>query len=184
MKSRLTDFAICGGPPVFASPLAVGRPALPDRIRLLRRIESVLDSGQLTNGGPLVQEFEHRLQDVLRVRNVVVVCNGTTALQIMIAACGLTGEVIVPSFTFIATAHAVRWLGLTPVFADVDPSTHTLDVASVEQCISDQTSGVLGVHLWGNICDLAGLERLTNALGLHLLFDASHAFGKPLEPLF
>lgn len=177
MKASLADLAILGGPPLFQEPLAVGRPAVAQRDQLLDRFAQILDSGQLTNDGPVVQEFEAALADYLNVRHAVAVCNGTMALQIMARAAGLTGEVIVPSLTFVATAHALEWMGLTPVFADVDARSHTLDVASVERCISAKTTAILGVHLWGNLCDVAALQQLADRHGLQLLFDASHAFG-------
>lgn len=177
MKERLCDFACLGGHPAFPSPVVLGAPVIPDRDRFFRRVESVLDRRQLTNGGPMLREFESRLCGYLGVRNVVAVCNGTMALQIMAKAAGLTGEVIVPAFTFIATAHALSWIGLTPVFADVDEGTHTLDPDSVERCISPRTSAILGVHLWGNVCDVGELQRLADRHHLKLLFDASQAFG-------
>ncbi|GAB5444492.1 MAG: aminotransferase class I/II-fold pyridoxal phosphate-dependent enzyme [Fuerstiella sp.] len=177
MKAAPADFAVLGGPPEFAEPLMVGRPALPDRDELLNRIGAVLDSGQLTNDGPVVREFEAAIAEYLNVRHAVAVCNGTMALQIMLKAAGLTGEVIVPSLTFVATAHAVEWLGLTPVFADVDPHSQTLDAASISKCLSDRTSAILAVHLWGNLCDAERLQELADRHGLQLLFDASHAFG-------
>lgn len=177
MKKSSSDFAVCGGPAVFAEPLIVGRPGRLSRDAFLRRIDAMLDSGQLTNDGPLLQEFEHQLQRTLGVRHVIAVCNGTAALQVMIAASQLTGEVIVPSMTFVATAHALQWLGLTPVFADIDPETHTLDPGSVERCLSDRTSAILGVHVWGNPCAADALQHIADQHGLKLLFDASHAFG-------
>jgi dTDP-4-amino-4,6-dideoxygalactose transaminase len=112
-------------------------------------------------------------------------CNGTIALEIAIRAAGLTGEVIVPSFTFVATAHALHWQGLTPVFADIDPRTHTLDPASVEAAITDRTSGIIGVHLWGRAAPVPELEHIARRHGLTLMFDAAHAFdctaqGRPI----
>ena len=181
MKRCIADFSVCGGVPVFDDPLAVGRPNMPDRESFLSRVDRVLDSGQITNDGPMVRDFESQIGSRLRMPNVVAVCNGTMALQIMCVATGLTGEVIVPSLTFIATAHALQWIGLTPVFADVDPLSHTLDPASVERCINDRTSAILGVHLWGNKCDVAGLQRIADRRNLQLLFDASHAFGCRVE---
>lgn len=177
MKTRLTDLAIFGGPPAFAEPLHVGRPALGDRRALLARLEAVLDRGWLTNDGPCVRELEQRLAARLGVRHCVAICNGTTALQIAARACDLAGEVIVPAFTFIATAHALTWLGLTPVFADVDPRTGTLDPAAVEALITPYTTGIVGVHLWGRACDVERLAALARRHRLALLFDAAHAFG-------
>ncbi|MEZ6121818.1 MAG: DegT/DnrJ/EryC1/StrS family aminotransferase [Planctomycetaceae bacterium] len=177
MKTCLSDFAIAGGRPVFCEPLLVGRPGIPDRQAFLRRVSGILDSGHLTNGGPLVGEFEQRLQDYLGVRHAIAVCNGTAALQVMAMAAELSGEVIVPSMTFIATAHALQWMGLTPIFADIDEHTHTLNPVSVEQCVTSRTSAILAVHLWGNPCDARSLQMIADRHHLKLLFDASHAFG-------
>jgi dTDP-4-amino-4,6-dideoxygalactose transaminase len=112
-------------------------------------------------------------------------CNGTVALEIAIRALGLTGEVIVPSFTFIATAHALAWQEIAPVFCDVDPRTHNLDPAKIEAMITPRTSAIIGVHLWGRGCDVAALTEIAKRRGLRLLFDASHAFlcshgGRPI----
>jgi dTDP-4-amino-4,6-dideoxyglucose len=95
----------------------------------------------------------------------------------MLRAAQLTGEVIIPSFTFIATAHAVSRAGLRPVFADVDPLTHNLDPEAVERVVTPQTSAILGVHLWGRPCDVDALSAVAERHGLQLLFDAAHGFG-------
>lgn len=177
MIRQPSEFAIFGGQPQFTDPLVVGRPNDLDRDSFLRRITCVLDSGQLTNGGPMVKEFEQQLADCLGVRHVIAVSSGTVALQVMAMACELSGEVIVPSMTFIATAHALQWMGLTPVFADIDPETHGLDPESVARCVSPRTAAILGVHLWGNPCDADALQQVADQNELDLLFDASHAFG-------
>jgi dTDP-4-amino-4,6-dideoxygalactose transaminase len=104
-------------------------------------------------------------------------CNATVALEIVIRALGLTGEVIVPSFTFVATAHALQWQEITPIFCDIDPRTHNLDPARVERMLTPRTSGIIGVHLWGRACDVGALSELAARRGLKLLFDAAHAFG-------
>jgi dTDP-4-amino-4,6-dideoxygalactose transaminase len=103
--------------------------------------------------------------------------NGTVALEIAIRAVGLSGEVIVPSYTFIATAHALHWQGITPVFADIDPATHNLDPAAVRKMITPRTTGIIGVHLWGRPSAVAELQAIADENGLQLLFDAAHAFG-------
>jgi dTDP-4-amino-4,6-dideoxygalactose transaminase len=131
----------------------------------------------LTNSGPLVEELERRIADFLGVGNCVTMVNGTVALEIAIRALGLSGEVIVPSFTFVATAHALHWQGITPVFADIDEDTHTLDPESVRRMITPRTSGIIGVHLWGRGADAAALQAIADEFGLQLLFDAAHAFG-------
>lgn len=160
-----------------SEPLHVGRPNVGDRERLAAMIDDMFDRRWLTNAGPYVVELERRLAERLGVRHVLAVCNATVALEIAAHALDLTGEVIVPSFTFVATAHALQWIGLTPVFADVDPRTHMLDPAQVEAAITPRTSGIVGVHLWGGTCDVDGLQRVAERHGLRLLFDAAHAFG-------
>ncbi|MBA4016173.1 MAG: dTDP-4-dehydro-6-deoxyglucose aminotransferase [Pirellula sp.] len=172
-----TPLAALGGAPAFAEPLHVGRPNVPDRAKLLERIEGALDRRWFTNDGPLVQEFEAALRRQLQVKHVVAMCNGTTALEIAIRALGLKGEVIVPSFTFVATAHALQWQEITPVFADIEPATHLIDPAQIERLITPRTTGIIGVHTWGRPCDVAALAEIADRRGLTLLFDAAHAMG-------
>ncbi len=176
-KIRVTDLAIFGGEPAFAQPLHVGAPNLGERSRFLARVEDIFDRKWLSNGGPYVHEFERRVADVAGVRHCVATCNGTLALEIVIRALGLRGEVIVPAFTFVATAHALQWQEITPVFCDIDPRTHTLDPDGVEALITPRTSAILGVHLWGRPCAHDRLESLARRHRLTLLYDASHAFG-------
>ena len=136
----------------------------------------MFESGWLSNNGPMVEEFESRIADLLGVRHCVAVCNGTVALEIMIKAVGLTGEVIVPSYTFVATAHALSWLGLKPVFAEIDTETHNLDPEAIAGLITPDTSGILATHLWGRPCQIDELQSLADQHGLSLMFDAAHAF--------
>ena len=175
--SAVRDFAIFGGSPAFAEPLHVGRPNLGDRDLLMTRIEGILDRGWLTNAGPLVAEFEQTIAETVGVRHCIAMCNGTIALEIAIRAAGLSGEVIVSPVTFVATAHALQWQEITPVFCDVDPRTHNLDPERVEAMITPRTTGILGVHLWGRPCPIDELAAIAGRRGLTLLFDAAHAFG-------
>jgi dTDP-4-amino-4,6-dideoxygalactose transaminase len=176
MKHSVDELAIFGGAPTFASSLHVGRPNIGDRTRLLERINDLLDRRWLTNSGPFVGDLEQRIAALLGVKHCIAICNGTVALEIAIRAAGLTGEVIVPAFTFIATAHALQWQEITPVFCDIDPVTHTLDPRRVEAMITPRTSGIVGVHLWGRACDVGALTALAQKHRLKLLFDAAHAF--------
>lgn len=171
------DLAINGAAPAFAEPLHVGRPNIGNKKQFLERVGDIIDRGWLTNNGPLVQELETRIAEHIGVRNCVVMCNGTIALEIAIRALGLTGEVIVPSYTFIATAHALYWQGITPVFADIDPHTHNLDPRAVRKMITPRTSGIIGVHLWGRPAPVEALQAIADEHGLTLMFDAAHAFG-------
>ncbi|HEX5314673.1 MAG TPA: DegT/DnrJ/EryC1/StrS family aminotransferase [Gammaproteobacteria bacterium] len=178
---RKTDLAICGAAPAFTEPLHVGRPNIGDRESFLRRVSEIFDDRWLTNNGAMVRQFERRLSEQLNVRNCVAMCNGTIALEIAIRALGLSGEVIVPSWTFIATAHALYWQGITPVFADVDPVTHNLDPEAVRRAITPLTTGIIGVHLWGRPASVDELQVVANAHELKILFDAAHAFGTSLD---
>jgi len=171
------QLAIFGGPPAFTEPLYVGRPNIPNRESLRQRIDDLLDRRWMTNAGPFVKELERKIAEKQGVKHCIAMCNGTVALEICIRALGLTGEVIVPSFTFVATAHALAWQEITPVFADVDPETHNLDPVRVESMITPRTTGIIGVHLWGRPCPIEPLTNLAQRRGLKLMFDASHAFG-------
>jgi dTDP-4-amino-4,6-dideoxygalactose transaminase len=184
-KFAIDELALLGGAPAFDAPLHVGRPNICDKAAILRRVEEVLDRRWLTNDGPCVQELEKRLAELMGVEHCVAICNGTVALEIAIRALGLSGEVIVPAFTFVATAHALAWQGLSPVFADVDPETHTLDARDVERKLTKHTTGIIGVHLWGRTCDVEALSAVAERARVKLLFDAAHALacthrGKPV----
>ncbi len=176
-KRTINELAVFGGQPLFEAWFHVGRPNIPDREALLARIERMLDSAWLTNYGPLVQEFEGRLATYLGVKHCVAVTNGTIGLEILCRALGLRGEVILPSFTFVATAHALQWLGIQPVFCDVDPLTHNLDPCKVEQLVGPNTSAILGVHVWGRACADTALADICGRQDLQLIYDAAHAFG-------
>ncbi len=177
MKTCLSDLSVFGGTPGFAEQLHVGRPNIGDRQRLLERIEDLLDRRWLTNNGPFVQEFEQRVAEFLGVKHCVAVCNATVGLEIAIRALELTGEVIIPSFTFIATAHALQWQEITPVFCDIDPITQNIDPHRIEELITPRTTGIIGVHVWGRPCDIDSLTGIAGGHNLKLLFDAAHAFG-------
>ncbi|MFT5291876.1 MAG: dTDP-4-amino-4,6-dideoxygalactose transaminase [Planctomycetota bacterium] len=171
-----TDLAIFGADAAFENLLHVGRPNIGSKQRLYERFDDILERRWLTNGGPYVLEFERRVADLCQVPECVATCNGTIALEIMIRALGMTGEVIVPAFTSPATAHALQWQEIKPVFCDVDPATHNLDPKRIEELITPLTTGIIGVHLWGNACDVDALQEIADRRGLSLMFDASHAF--------
>jgi dTDP-4-amino-4,6-dideoxygalactose transaminase len=163
--------------PILPNPLHVGKPNIGNRERFIERLEGIFERGWLTNAGPLVQEFEQRLADYLGVKHCIATCNGTVALELAIRATGLKGEVILPSLTFIATAHSLQWQEIRPVFCDIDPQTFNIDPFEVERHITPQTTGILGVHLYGRPCDVEGLQAVADKHNLKLLFDAAHAFG-------
>jgi dTDP-4-amino-4,6-dideoxygalactose transaminase len=171
------DFAVLGAAPAFDEPLHVGRPNVGNADRLHARIDDALARRWLTNDGPYVQELETEVARRTGVRHCVATCNATTALAIAAHAAGLSGEVIVPAFTFAATAHAFRWIGLEPVICDIDRHTHNLAPDAAESLITERTAAIVGVHVWGRACVPDQLERLASEHGLRLLFDAAHAFG-------
>ena len=176
-KRSPEELAIFGGPAAFQEPLHVGRPNVKNRQRFIERVENILDSHWLTNNGPMVDEWESRLSDYLDVKHAVLTCNGTIALQVAAHALELEGEVIVPSFTFVATAHALSWLGIQPVFCDIDPQTYNIDPKCAEALITPKTTGIIGVHVFGRPCAIEELSEIADRRGLKLLFDAAHALG-------
>lgn len=176
IRSR-QDLAINGASPALTNPLHVGRPNIGNRDAFTQRVSDMLDRRWLSNNGPLLQEFEEKVAAYLGVRNCVAMCNGTIALEIAIRALGLSGEVIIPSYTFVATAHALHWQEITPVFADIDPQTHALDPDAVRQMITPRTTGIIGVHLWGRGAPHARLQEIADEHDLKLMYDAAHAFG-------
>jgi dTDP-4-amino-4,6-dideoxygalactose transaminase len=176
-KKNISDLAIFGGNPLFIEPLHVGRPNIVGRTQLTCRFNEILDNKWLTNNGPVVQEFERKIKKYLGVRNCIAVCNATIGLEITIKALHMTGEVIIPSFTFIATAHALKWQEITPVFCDIDPRTHNIDPEKIRDLITPATSGIIGVHLWGRPCNIEALTNIARQNNLRLIFDSAHAFG-------
>jgi dTDP-4-amino-4,6-dideoxygalactose transaminase len=177
MRKSVQDLAIAGAQPTFQSPLHVGRPNIGDRERLMERINDMLDRRWLSNAGRYVTELEQRLADMLDVEHCIVMCNGTVALEIAIRALDLQGEVIIPSLTFVATAHALQWQQIKPVFCDIDPSSCTIDSSRIEDLITPDTTGIIGVHLWGRPCDTDALQSIAETHKLSLLYDAAHALG-------
>ena len=169
--------AVLGNSPAFPALVHVGRPNIGNREHLLARINDMLDRRWLSNNGPFVQEFERRIADYVGVKHVICVCNATIGLEIVVRAAELHGEVIVPAYTFVATAHALQWQEITPVFADMDPGTHNIDPARVERHITPRTTAILATHVWGRACDVTALEEIARRRNLRLMFDAAHAFG-------
>jgi dTDP-4-amino-4,6-dideoxygalactose transaminase len=163
--------------PMFGTPRLVGCPNPVDRQRLIERLDGMFERGRFTNNGPLVQEFEESVADIIGVEHCIATCNATVAMELAARALDLKGEVIVPAFTFVATAHALHWMGLSPIFADIDPHTHNLDPQSIERLVTPQTTGIVGVHLWGRSCDTDAIGDIADRHGLRQIFDAAHAFG-------
>lgn len=174
-KRRISDLAYFGGSPLFAKPLPVGQFYMPDRTEFESAFRAILQSRYFTNHGPRVRELDARFADHLGVKHAICVTNETVALMVAAKALDLHGEVIVPAYTRVATAQALSWAGLTPVFCDIDMATQTINADLVEPLLNSQTSAVLGVHMWGRACDPVGLQSLCKRRGLSLFFDAAHA---------
>ena len=148
-------------------------PPLEKYVEFLRKIWA---NGWLTNDGELVQQLGSKLEEYLKVKNLVLMSNGTLALQIVLRALDIKGEVITTPFTFAATTNVLLWEGLTPVFADIDRETYNLDPADVEKRITDKTSAILAVHVYGNPCDVKQLQTIAHRHNLKIIYDAAHAF--------
>lgn len=171
------DLAIRGAEPTFEPPLHVGRPNVGDISKFFKITQNTFDDLWLTNNGPNVRALEKQISDYLQVEHVIAVSNATSGLEILMKALEIEGEVILPSYTFVATAHAVQWCGAKPIFADIELDTHCLCPKSVESLITENTTTILGVHLWGNPANTAELQALADKYNLRLLFDSAHAFG-------
>lgn len=176
-KTSRAQLAINGGKPEFDQPLHVGRPNVLNPDRVLKRIGEALERRWLANFGPLVKEFEARVAEAAGTEHCVAMSSATSALEILVRARGLRGEVIVPSFTYVATPHALEWLGVTPVFCDIDEETANLNPAEVEKLITPETTAIIGVHVWGRPCAVDVLPQLAVDRGLTLIYDGAHAYG-------
>jgi dTDP-4-amino-4,6-dideoxygalactose transaminase len=177
VKSRIADLALFGGTPLFESPVCVGKPNLPDPERFLSLARASLERNWLTNDGPNVRHFEGMLAAQLDTKHVVAVANATLGLELTFRALGLKGTVLMPSFTFVASAHAALSAGLNVRFVDIDPQTHNLDPEAVASAVTPDVCAILGVHVWGRPCVVERLEWIALQNNLKLVFDAAHAFG-------
>ena len=150
---------------------------LPPLEEYVKYLERIWESGHLTNHGPFVLELEEKLRNYLGVKHVFFVTNGTIALQIAIKAAGLTQKVITTPFSYIATCSSLIWEGCTPVFADIHPKRFTVTAESVKEVLTDDTTGMLLTHVYGNPCPVDELEKLASDRGIKIIYDAAHAFG-------
>jgi len=168
--------AILGGGPEFDYIVPITVPTLPEPEKLFEKYGKIIKSGMITNAST-VREFEAMSVQYLGVKYAVALNSCTSGLMLSMKIFGLKGEVILPSFTFHATAHAAVWNGLKPVFVDCDPDTYNIDPSEVEKAVTPDTSAILAVHLFGNPADVEELERIAKDRKLKLIFDAAHAFG-------
>lgn len=155
----------------------VTQSSMPDFDEYTDEIKELWDSRWLTNMGVKHKQFQSDLKKYLNVEQIDLFCNGHMALEMAIQAMGLTGEVITTPFTFASTTHAIVRNGLTPVFCDIDPVTFTIDTSKIEELITEKTSAIIPVHVYGNICNMEEIERIAKKHNLKVIYDAAHAFG-------
>ena len=168
--------AIRGGRPLFPDGLPLARPAVADPELVAKATHAILTSGVLTNG-PTVRDLEERAAEYLGVRHCIAVASCTAGLMLSLRASNLSGDVVLPSFTFSASAHAVAWNGLRPVFTDIRPLDLLLDPDAVARSAGVRTSAILATHTYGTPCDVEELGEVASRNGIRLFFDAAHAFG-------
>ena len=164
----------------FKTPILVTRPFLPEIHEFKAGVDEIWANKWLTNNGPMVRRFQNALAAYLNVSeaNLALFNNGTLALELGYYAMGLSGgDVITTPFTFVATSHALKRIGATPIFADINPDTLCLDPAKVEKLITPRTKAIVPVHVYGHICDIEGFSRLSERYGVPVIYDAAHAFG-------
>lgn len=157
--------------------ILVTRSFMPPYEEYIETIKPLWESHWITNMGSFHQLFEERLKKYLGVSNVSLMVNGHMALELVLQALNLQGEVITTPFTFASTTHAIVRNGLTPVFCDINPTDFTIDVSKIEQLITDRTSAIMPVHVYGNICNIEEIDRIAKKYGLKVIYDAAHAFG-------
>lgn len=161
--------------------IPVTKPYLPCREKLNKYLDGIYEREWLTNNGPLLQELTQRLEAYLGVQNLLLVGNGTLALQIAYRVLGISGqptysEAITTPFTFAATASSLKWEGVTPIFTDIDAQSWCLDPAGIEAGITEQTRAIVPVHVFGNACEVEQIDALAQRHNLKVVYDAAHAF--------
>ncbi len=140
-------------------------------------LQEIWQAKWLTNNGLFHQKLESSLCDYLGVRNLSLFSNGTLALITAMQSMKLTGEVITTPFSFVATTHALRWNGIQPVFVDIEPNTFNIDPSKIEAAITDKTTAILPVHVYGNPCDIDAIQNIADKYQLKVIYDAAHTFG-------
>jgi dTDP-4-amino-4,6-dideoxygalactose transaminase len=150
---------------------------LPDREKYKRYIDRIFESGWLTNNGQLVRELEKRLSEYLQVENLMVVTNGTIALQIAYKVLGIKGDAITTPFSFVATTSSMVWEGINPVFCDIDSHTLNITPESITSKITKNAGSIIPVHVFGNSCAVEEIDDIARRNKLKIVYDAAHAFG-------
>ena len=161
----------------FDKPLYVTRPFMPKLEEFYAGLAEIWERQWVTNNGAIVQRYLKKLEQYIESENVCLFTNGTLALQIGLQGMGITGDVVTTPFTFAATAHALHWNKIRPVFVDIEPDFYTLDPEKVEAAITPRTTAILGVHIYGHPCRLDALAEIARRHRIKLIYDAAHAFG-------
>ena len=149
---------------------------LPSREKFNNYVDEIYKSGWLTNNGSLVQKLASKLKEYLGVKNIILVSNGTLALQVAYRLLDLKGDIITTPFSFVATTSSQVWEGLTPVFADIDKDSFCIDYKKIEEKITKNTTAIVPVHVFGNACEVEEIEKIASKYNLKLIYDAAHAF--------
>lgn len=161
--------------------IPVTKAYLPIKEKYQSYVDRIFNSGWLTNNGSLLQELEGRLAEYLGVKNIILVANGSIALQLAYKALDLKGEVITTPFSFAATTSTLAWEGLKPIFADINPQTFNIDPSQIEAQITPNTSAIVPVHVFGNPCNIEEIQAIANKYELKVIYDAAHAFGSQFK---
>jgi len=178
---KAASFALFGAKPAFDKPLPIGQLYFPSWERYEAAFRGIFDRRYYTNQGPLAQQLEEKLQQFLGVKHAICVSNATIGLLMLPDAMELTGKVILPAFTFAASAHSLSWAGLEPVFCDIDLHTHQATADQMSAMIDKDVSAIMGVNLWGGACNPKALAELADAHDVQLYFDSAHAFGCSID---
>ena len=158
-------------------PVMVTRSSLPPLEEYVEMLKPIWDSAWLTNMGEYHETLKEKLKTYLKTPNLELFVNGHMALELTLQAMKLTGEVITTPFSFASTTHAIVRNGLTPVFCDIDPVNYTMDPDKIEALITDKTSAIIPVHVYGNFCDVEKIEQIAKKHNLKVIYDAAHTFG-------
>lgn len=156
----------------------VTRPSMPPFEEYMEIVHPLFENKCITNMGEIHKSFENKLKDYLEVESLSLTVNGHLALENIINALNLSGEIITTPFTFVSTTHAIVRCGCTPVFCDIDESTFTLDVSKLETLITEKTCAIMPVHVYGNLCNMEEIEKIARKYKLYVIYDAAHAFGE------
>lgn len=178
---KTNSFALFGAKPAFDEPLPIGQLYFSSWERYKAAFWGVFEREYYTNQGPLTQQLEEKLQQFLGVKHAICVSNATIGLMMLPDAMGLSGKVILPSFTFAASVQSLTWAGLKPVFCDINLDTHQIALDQLDELIDEDVSAIMGVNLWGGACGPKELAEISRAKGIQLYFDSAHAFGCTID---